>query len=214
MPQVVSVIGKSESGKTTVIEKLITELRGKGYRIATIKHTPQDIAFDQPHKDSWRHIQAGSSATAVSASDKVVLIKMVDQELKLDELIRFFGEDYDLILAEGFKQGDAPKIEVHRKEIGPPLTNVKRLIAIVTDETLETKARQFSFDEVKDLADLLEQGFVKPHQERISLYVNSKPVPLSAFPREIIGNTLLAIVSALKGVGEIRSLDISLRRKS
>ena len=214
MPPIVSVIGKSKSGKTTLIEKLIKELKSRGYHVATIKHAPQGVSFDEPDKDSWRHLQAGSEATSVSSPDRIVLIKPVAQEPTLDEIARLLGEDYDIILTEGFKQESAPKIEVHRKEAGPPFKDIKKLIAIVTDEPLETKARQFSPEDVKSLADLLEKGFIEPQRERISLYINNTPIPLTAFPKQIISNVLLAAVSSLKGVGEIKSLQISLKRKS
>ena len=212
MPPIVSVIGKSKSGKTTLIEKLVQELKSRGYRVATIKHIPQGVSFDEPGKDSWRHIQAGSEATAISCPDKVVVIKPVGQDAALDEVAYLLGEDYDIILAEGFKQGNAPKIEVHRKDAGPPLKDIKKLFAVVTDEPLETKARQFSFDDINGLVDLLEKGFIKPQKERVSLYVNNAPVPLIPFPEQIISNVLLAIVSCLKGIGEIRSLQVFLKR--
>ena len=212
MPPVVSVIGKSKSGKTTLIGKLIQELKSRGYRVATIKHTPQGVNFDEPGKDSWRHIQAGSEATAVSSPDKIIVIKPVVQDPTLDETAHVLGEDYDIILTEGFKQGNAPKIEVHRKDVGPPLKNIRKLIGIVTDELLETKRRQFAFEDVKSLADLLEKGFIKPQEERVSLYINNTPVPLIPFPKQIISNVLLAIVSCLKGVGEIKSLEIFLKK--
>jgi len=213
MPPIVSIVGKSKSGKTTLMEGLIRELKSRGYRVGTIKHTPQGMTFDEPDKDSWRHIQAGSEATVISSRDKVVLIKPVTQALTLDELAHLVGEDYDIILTEGFKQGSAPKIEVHRREVGPPLSHIKKLIAIVTDEPLETKTRQFSRQDFKGLADLLEKSFIKPQRERTSLCINNVPVPLTTFPKEIISNVLLTMVSCLKGVGEVRSLDISLRKE-
>jgi len=214
MPPVVSIVGKSKSGKTTFIEKLVGELKSRGYRVATIKHTPKGMTFDEPEKDSWRHIQAGSEATAIASPDKIVLIKPIARALTLDEIVRFFGEDYDIILAEGFKQGNAPKIEVHRKEVGSPLSSIKKLIAIVTDEPLETRTRQFSWQDIKGLADLLEEGFIKPQRERISLYINNVPIVLTTWPREVITNVILAMASSLKGVGEVRSLELFLRRGS
>ena len=213
MPPIVSIIGKSKSGKTTFVEKLIGELKSRGYRVATVKHVPQDLAFDKPDKDSWRHIQAGSDATAIVSPGKVILIRPVAQEPALDEVSRLVGEDYDIILAEGFKQGDAPKIEVHRRDVGMPLTGVKKLIAIVSDEPLETKAKQFSLEDIKGLADLLEEGFIKPQREHISLYVNDTPVTLTTFPRQIISNILLAVALCLKGVGEIKNVQIFLRKE-
>lgn len=214
MPPIVSIVGKSNSGKTGLIEKLVQELKSRGYRVATIKHTRQNLTLDEPGKDSWRHIQAGSDATMISGSDKIMLIKPVAPDISLEQIARLFGEDYDIILTEGFKEGDAPKIEVHRKEVSPPFATVKKLIAIATDEPLETKTRQFPLDDIKGLADLLEQGFIKPQSERVILYVNNAPISLSIFPREIIRNIVTAIASSLKGVKEIKSVQIFLKKKS
>jgi len=213
MPPIVSIIGKSKSGKTTFIEKLIQELKSRGYRIASIKHTPQGMNFDEPDKDSGRHIQAGSEATVISSPEKIVLVKPVAQDVTLDEIAHLLGEDYDIILAEGFKQGNAPKIEIHRKESGPPFSGIKKLIGIVTDEPLETKARQFASEDIVGLADLLERGFIKPQRERTSIYVNNTPVVLTTWPKKVITNTILGMVSCLKGVEEVRSLEILVRKE-
>ena len=213
MPPIVSIVGKSKSGKTILIEKLIPELKSRGYRVATIKHAPRGMTLNELDKDSWRHIQAGSKATAISSPNKLALVKPTVSDVTLNELARLFGEDYDLILTEGFKQDSAPKIEVHRREVGPLLSGVKKLIAVVTDEPLETKTRQFSPQDIKGLANLLEEGFIRPQGEQISLYINNTPIPLSSFPKEIISKVLLTMVSCLKGVGEIRSLDFFLKRK-
>lgn len=212
MPPVVSIVGRSKVGKTTLIEKLVSELAGRGYRVATIKHA-QEASFDTPGKDSWRHIQAGSAATALASPGQLVLIEPRSGELSAADIERFFGEDYDIILTEGFKQADAPKIEVHRRGSGELLTGLSRLIAIATDEHLDTRARQFSLDDAKGMADFLENGFLKPQAERIVLYINGEPVVLTAFPRKIFTSILLGLVASLKGIGVIKSLDISLRRK-
>jgi molybdopterin-guanine dinucleotide biosynthesis protein B len=212
MPPIVSIVGKSKSGKTTLMEKLIAELKSRGYRVATVKHAPQESSFDQPGKDSWRHTQAGSEAAIVSSSDKLVLIKPLGGEASFEQIAHLLGEDYDIILTEGFSQGDAPKIEVHRQQAGPPLARVRKRIAIATDEPLETKTRQFSLEDIKGLADLLEEGFIQPQRERLSLYVNNAPITLTLFPRQIIANILLALASSLKGVKKIKNLDIFYRK--
>jgi molybdopterin-guanine dinucleotide biosynthesis protein B len=212
VPPIVSIVGKSKSGKTTLIEKLIQELKSRGYRVATVKHTHQELTFDEPGKDSWRHTQAGSEATVISSLGKTILIKPTSGDTSPEEMARLLGEDYDIILTEGFRQGNYPKIEVHRREVGPLFTNTKKLIAIATDEPLETKTRQFSLEDVKGLANLLEKGFIQPQRERVSLYVNGTPIVLSSFPKQIIGNILLALASSLKGVKKIKSLDIFFRK--
>jgi molybdopterin-guanine dinucleotide biosynthesis protein B len=210
MPPIVSIIGKTKSGKTTLIERLIGELKSRGYRVATIKHTHHKLSFDEPGKDSWRHVQAGSEATVISTDENTVLIKPASEGL--EPLVHLIGEDYDIILTEGFKTGDAPKIETHRKQAGPPLDSVSQLIAIASDEPLETKARQFSLEDIKGISDLLEKEFIEPQEERVSLYVNNKPIVLSSFLKQILSNILLAIASSLKGVKKIKSLEIFLRK--
>lgn len=213
MPPLVSIVGKSKTGKTTLLEKLVRELKSRGYRIATIKHTHHALGVDEPGKDSWRHLQAGSIATIVSATDKIVLTKPIEDEPSLDELARLLGEDYDIILTEGFKRRDAPKIEIHRKDVAPPFEDAKNLVAIATDEPLETEARQFSLDDVNGIADLLENEFIKPNLNRTTLYINNVPIPLSDFPQQIIGNILLSTASSLKGVGDIKTVEVFTSRE-
>ena len=161
MPQIISIVGESKSGKTTLIEKLIPELKSRGYRVATIKHSAHSLSFDKPSKDSWRHIQAGSAATAIASTDQIVLIKPVDEEPELSNIAHLLGEDYDIILTEGFKQSSTPKLEVHRKAAGPPLNQINNLIAIATDEPLATKVRQFPLHDIKNIANFLENSFIK-----------------------------------------------------
>jgi molybdopterin-guanine dinucleotide biosynthesis protein MobB len=161
LPPIISIVGESKSGKTTLIERLISELKSRGYRVATIKHSVHRLGFDKPGKDSWRHLQAGSSATAIVSPDKVVLIKPVTGEPDLNEIARLVGEDFDIILTEGFKQGSVPKLEIHRKAAGPLLNRVNNLIAIATDEPLETSTKQLPLNDIKTLADFLESVFIK-----------------------------------------------------
>lgn len=212
MLPIVSVVGWSDSGKTTLIEKLVAELKLRGYRVATIKHANHDTNCNEPGKDSWRHLQAGSEATAIASRDKVVLIKPVTAEVTLDEIARLFGDDYDIILTEGFKKANAPKIEVRYGGDRTPVKDIKRLLAVVSDEPVESGVRQFSTRDVKGLADLLERGFIKPQRERISLYINGERIPLKGFPRQIISSLLINMVSSLEGVDKISSLDIFVRR--
>lgn len=136
MPPIVSIVGTSKTGKTTLVVTLIKELKSRGYHVATIKHCHHALSFDHPSKDSWRHMEAGSEAVGIVSLDQIFLVKPkpVPEYPDLNKIASMFGEDYDIILAEGFKQGNTPKIEVHRKSAGPPLARVANLVAIATDE--------------------------------------------------------------------------------
>jgi molybdopterin-guanine dinucleotide biosynthesis protein B len=161
MPPIIAIVGESKSGKTTLIEKLISELKSRGYRVATIKHSIHPLSFDKPGKDSWRHLQAGSDATAIVSRDEVVLIKKVASEPDLMDIVHLLHDDCDIILTEGFKETEIPKIEVRRKAAGLPLSRVSNVVAIATDEPLETSTRQLPLNDIKALADFLENTFIK-----------------------------------------------------
>jgi molybdopterin-guanine dinucleotide biosynthesis protein MobB len=214
MPPIVSIVGRSKSGKTTIIEKLIVELKSRGYHVATAKHTHRDMTSPQSDKDSDRHLKAGSETSLIVDPHGLMMIKPLQKEPNLTQIAQIIGEDCDIILTEGYKQDDAPKIEVHRRENAPPLTDVKKLFAVVTDEPLDTKVRQFALDDVKAIADLLETGFIKPNRERFTLLVNDVPIVLNAFTGEIVENVVLAMANNLKGVGKIGTLKIFLKKEA
>ena len=213
MPPIVSIIGRSKSGKTTLIEKLIVELKSRGYHVATAKHTHRDMTSPESDKDSDRHLKAGSETSLIVDPHGLMMVKPLQKELNLTQLAQIIGEDCDIILTEGYKADDAPKIEVHRKDNAPPLTDVKKLFAVVTDEPLDTKVRQFALDDVKAIADLIETGFIKPNRERFTLLVNDVPIALNAFTEEIVENVVLAMANNLKGVGKIGTLKIFLKKE-
>jgi molybdopterin-guanine dinucleotide biosynthesis adapter protein len=208
MPPIISIVGKSSTGKTTFLEKLIREITIRGYKVATIKHSHHSISFDQPNKDSWRHAKSGAVATMVSSTTEIQIIKPVEKELTVEELARNLGEEYDLILSEGFSRGNAPKIEIHRKEAGPLLENASKLFAIVTDEPLDTEVKQFRFEDIKGVATLLEDVYLKPNQERISIHVNGQNIPLSGFHKQNVIKTLLGIADSLEEVKGVKDLEL------
>ncbi len=158
MSAVIAIVGKSKTGKTTLIEKLIPELISRGYRIATVKHTFHTVDFDIEGTDTWRHMQAGSEAVVLSSAGSVMMIKKNTSNNRVEDAIAPLGDDFDIIIVEGFKDSDLPKIEVHRKEKGKPLLNLKNLLAIATDEKLDTLVPQYSLSDIKGLADLIQKN--------------------------------------------------------
>jgi len=214
MLPVVSIVGKSGSGKTALIESLIAEFKKRGYRVATVKHSPGGMEIDKPGKDSSRFAQAGSDAVVISSPDKLVLVKSVDHDSNIEEILRVIGGDFDLVLVEGFKKGKAPKIEVYRKDLGEDLVCPPKILsAIVSDEPLDIDVPQFSLGETQAIADFIERDFILQAKGDTYLFVNGKQVFIKPFVKDIIAKALLAMVSTLKDVGEVKNLDISIRNK-
>jgi len=92
MIPVVSIVGKSDAGKTTLIEKLIPELKRRGYRVATIKHDAHHFEIDQPGKDSYRPFHAGSDWTVIGSPGQLASIRRLERELTLDEIAATISE--------------------------------------------------------------------------------------------------------------------------
>jgi len=211
---VVSIVGESGSGKTELIERLIQEFKKRGYRVATVKHSPKEIDIDKPGKDSWRFTQAGSEAVVAVSPDRLLLTRSLEHEPKIEEILRTIGSNFDLVLIEGFRKGKAPKIEVHRKELGKELLcPVKILSAIVTDESLDSDVPQLPLSDTTAIADFIEENLVSRAKGDTSLFINGKQIFIKSFVKDIIARVLVAMVSTLKGVGEIKSIDISIRKR-
>jgi molybdopterin-guanine dinucleotide biosynthesis protein B len=209
---VVSFIGFSDSGKTTLLEKLIPELKRRGYRVATIKHA-EEIDFE-PGKDSGRHLQAGSDLAAVVAPTQVVMVKPTGKPVAIEEVASLLGNDYDIILAEGYKNANVPKIALYRGNGEPLLANISGLVGVVTDKPLDINLRQFSFADISGISDFIEGKFIRPETNTIDIYVNGVPIPLTKFPCQIFSQTLISMVSCLKGVGEFEKIEILLRKRA
>lgn len=160
MIPIVSIVGKSNSGKTTLLEKLIPELRRRGYRVATVKHDAHSFEMDVPGKDTWRHRQAGADLVVISSRDKIAQIRRLEGEVPLLEIASGIS-GVDIILTEGFKRGPAPKVEVSRSILSNELLCSRdELVAIMTDQKFDMDVPQFGLDDVSALADVLESRFL------------------------------------------------------
>jgi len=131
----VSFVGTSGCGKTTLIEKVIPLLTEKGYNVSTVKHDAHNFQMDKEGKDTWRHKQAGARAILISNKEKYALICDVDKEKSIEELTAMLPDYTDIIIAEGFKKELQKKIEVFRSGYSTKLqcAEDENLIAIATD---------------------------------------------------------------------------------
>jgi molybdopterin-guanine dinucleotide biosynthesis protein MobB len=159
----VSIVGKSNSGKTTLIEKLIPELRKRGYRVATIKHNRHGFDIDHEGKDSWRHKRAGAQMTVIASPTKVALIEDTDRDYEIHELIKNFIHDVDIILVEGFKGNACPKIEVFRSELKRKLMSAgdNSLLAVASDTPLDIGVPCYDINDAQGIADFIEGIFLR-----------------------------------------------------
>lgn len=157
---VISIVGgKSNSGKTTLLVKIISEAKGRGWRVATLKHDVHGFEMDQPGKDTWRHAQAGADVVAISSPQKIAIIESVSEDQPLDEVIARI-QGVDVIFTEGYKSGNKPKIEVFRSAVHQELfSKPEELIAIASDITFDNGIPCFGLDDAQGICDLIERKF-------------------------------------------------------
>ena len=160
---IISIVGKSNSGKTSLMEKLIPEFIKRGYRVATIKHNIHGFDIDHEGKDSWRHKKAGASTTVIACPDRIALMEDIDRDQTLDEIRDKYIKGADIILAEGYKGNPFPKIEVFRSELKRELLCGKEdnLLAVASDIKLDTGVPCYDINDAKGLADLIENHLLK-----------------------------------------------------
>jgi len=159
---VLCVVGRSNSGKTTLIERLIPELVKAGYRIATIKHAGHGFDLDTEGKDSWRHKRAGASAVLVWSKGSLAMFADVADDVHLTELRdRFLDRSIDLVIAEGWKSDHFPKIVVVRDQLGEVPVSPDGLLAVVSNKPLDVKVPLIQPDDIAALAALIVGRFPK-----------------------------------------------------
>ncbi len=163
---VVSVVAKSGTGKTTLLEKLINEMKQRGYRVGAIKHDAHSFEIDHEGKDSWRLTHSGADTTVITSPEQTAIIRKNRPEPTLDETADAFFGDVDIILTEGFKRSNRPKIEVHRKERSPTLLcrgeeHDPTLFAVASDEPLEIDVPFFDINDAFGICNLIESRFLK-----------------------------------------------------
>lgn len=159
-PPVISIVGASGVGKTTLLEKLIPEFNRLGLKVGTIKHHTHEFEMDREGKDSWRHKRAGASVSMISAPGKIGVVMDADHDHRVEELLPFFSM-VDLVITEGYKRETYPKIEVLRPELTRELLcgGDGRLLAVVSDAPVAIDVARFSVDDVKGLAGFIVSRF-------------------------------------------------------
>jgi len=136
--KVYGVIGWKNSGKTSLMERLVAEITGRGFSVSTVKHVHHAVDLDQPGKDTFRHRAAGAREVVLASADRFAL--MVEHRGPEPELARVLARlaPVDLVLVEGYKRDAHPKIEVWRAATGQPLIqpNEPLVRAVATDAAL------------------------------------------------------------------------------
>jgi molybdopterin-guanine dinucleotide biosynthesis protein B len=216
---IVAVVGSSNSGKTTAVEALIKGLSKRGYTVASAKHIPDpEFTIDKEGKDTWRYAKAGASSVLSVAPEELTVIKKVDTtEYSLEQIVAETPDEVDIVILEGFKglvEQDAtiPKIVATKtdEEISEALERYKNILAFIghiPDGKVDTEVPFIdALKEPQKLVDLVNSKVAvlverkRKREEKITIRIDEKCLPLGDFVQDIVRNAVLAMVSSLKGV--------------
>jgi len=192
-PVVFGVYGESKSGKTRLIVDIIKQLTKEGFKIASVKISDKKIDIDTKTKDTWKFAEAGSHLVVLSSTDETdFLLKNKLSTQKIIDKI-YFISNFDLIIIEGVNDNFTPKIKLGSiKERKNTILNYKgdfeKLIKTIKKEIIRRK-----------------------NMEKISIKVNGKQIPLTEFPAEFIINTITGMLKSLKGVKDIKNIQINIK---
>ncbi|WP_223423197.1 molybdopterin-guanine dinucleotide biosynthesis protein B [Tateyamaria pelophila] len=152
------VVGWKNAGKTGLMERLVTEITGRGYSVSTVKHAHHSFDVDHPGKDSHRHRVAGATEVLLASRNRFALmheLRDTDEPGLADLLTKLAPAD--LVLVEGYKRDAHPKIEAHRAETGNPLIapDDPTIRAIASDTPLALDRPVFELDDTDAIADFI-----------------------------------------------------------
>lgn len=184
MIPILSIVGKSNSGKTTLIENVIPILKGMGYRVGTIKHDAHRFDIDHEGKDSWRMAKAGADTVVISSDSKMAMVKKLDEEKNIDEMVDWLFGDVDMVITEGYKGSSKAKIEVIRYNI--PVTSPDNHLVAVVNNLVEgipfllsedyKKVKFFQFGELEKIAGFIVEKCFEGREK----YLPEKEIALEA----------------------------------
>ncbi|MEW6103226.1 MAG: molybdopterin-guanine dinucleotide biosynthesis protein B [bacterium] len=196
----ISIVGKKNSGKTTLLLGIIKELKERGYSVGIIKHIHHNLEisdFDKEEKDTFKHFKGGADIVAASSNKLFALFQNLSEEKTIEDLMSFFS-DVDIVLTEGFKGEKMPKIEIARDE--PICKKEDNLIAIVSNKDFRLDIPCFKPNDYPKIANFIEGFIKKRHCDETGLFIDGKKIPLNRFVQRVFKEAIFGMIRALDDI--------------
>ncbi len=215
-PLVISVVGNSGAGKTTLIERLLREFSGRRCTVAAVKHCPHGFDLDVEGKDSWRFAQAGARGVFLTSPSRVGLIEDKEPVPGLKSIAEHYFPSFDIVFGEGFsEEKEVAKIVVLRKGISDYVQSPQDdILALVSDFEIKAEKPVFKPDDVSGITNFIEQLLAQEDRmgSSVTLVINGKPVPLNAFVQGVFKNVIIGIIDTLKRKDEkLKQIDMTIK---
>lgn len=214
MVPIISIVGRSGTGKTTFLERLIPAVGRRGYRVGCIKHDAHRFEVDYPGKDTWRLREAGSRWVAIANDERLAVMGQLDGPLALQVIAAHFAADVDLILTEGYRHAGMPRIEIVRMAWNPQLLSTPdELFALVTDGVFDVPCPLFGLEDTESVAELIEQRFLRAPgcSGQVRVLVDGRRLPITSFDEEQWAMVLGALATHHGVTAPLHTIEIQLQ---
>jgi molybdopterin-guanine dinucleotide biosynthesis protein B len=153
---IISIVGKQNAGKTTLIKDLIPKLKEQGYRVGTLKYNIRKFDIDHEGKDTYRYYHSGADSVAISSQNEFVVMKKTVNPLTLHEIIEAHFNDVDVVLVEGYREDDYPRIRiVVPQDTKTVITDSQNELLLVKENLVN---RCFSIEDINKALDFIEKS--------------------------------------------------------
>ncbi len=156
---IINIIGRSNSGKTTIVEKLVTHYRSKGKKVSALKSMRHDFDIDHPGKDSARYRDAGAFSAGITNGEKFAFVADIDEAISPMDIIKTFFKSSDIVILEGYREGDSPKVEVIGDSVENPLyqSGIKNIKILVSDRDIKSDLSLYKRNDIEGIIAAIEK---------------------------------------------------------
>ncbi len=209
----VCIVGSKNSGKTTVAKELIAELSRRGIRVAAAKHSHHSFDFSAPGRDTTFLDEAGAESVFFISDNQTVCLRRSQQEEKLSVALARYAACADVLVAEGWRGSALPKVlAILEEEKATEREFPSNIAAVVCPAKLPIEAPHFQPNQITELTDHLLSGVLaKKQKAAATITVNGNYLPAKGFIQDFVANTIVGMISSLKGVERLESVQIAVR---
>ena len=212
MIPLIGFVGEKKSGKTMVLKAVLAELAKKGRKVGVIKHTAHGFDLDRPHTDSFMLKESGAAKVAMLGHDEIAVYGAAKPEPGPEQVRDLYLSDLDIVLVEGFKDAQIPKILIAATRPIPPWgRETAGVIAVVSKDKPDFETKHIKPGQTKEIVKLIE-WYIKTHRSKreVKIYLDGRELKIKPFIKDFFLNSIVGMVGSLNDAQGAKRISISI----